>query len=176
METQRLILRPWQEDDALDLYTFAKDPEVEPSAGWPVHTDVENSRQIIRDILSRRGTFAVVLKSSGRAVGSIGIMLGANSNLNLPHGEGELGYWIGKPYWGQGLIPEAAVRMLRYGFEDLHLQKIWCSCFEENAKSRWVQEKCGFVYQYTAETKWGGQDRVERISCMSFSRWKERQT
>lgn len=174
METQRLILRPWLVSDATDLYACAKDPAVGPAAGWPVHTDVENSRQIIRDVLSGPGIFAVVLKSSGRAVGSVGITVGERTNLKLPDTEGELGYWLGQSWWGQGLIPEAAERMLRYGFEDLRLQKIWCSCFEENVRSRRVQEKCGFFYQRTAKTKWGGQERVERISCMSLLQWKER--
>ena len=173
METPRLILRPWNEADAEDLYACAKDPAVGPAAGWPVHTDVENSRQIIRDVLSKPGIFAVVLKRTGRAVGTIGITMGEQSNLVLPEGEGELGYWIGQDYWGQGLIPEAAERILRYGFEELGLRKIWCSCFEENSKSCRVQEKCGFLYQYTAETVWGGQSRTERVSCMCISQWRK---
>ena len=52
LETERLILRPWEEGDAESLYQYAKDPEVGPIAGWPPHTSVENSRQIICDVLS----------------------------------------------------------------------------------------------------------------------------
>ena len=48
LETERLILRPWKEDDAESLYKYAKDPKVGPIAGWPVHTSVENSREIIK--------------------------------------------------------------------------------------------------------------------------------
>lgn len=61
-ETQRLILRPWRESDAQALYEYAKDPQVGPAAGWPPHTSVENSRKIIRDVLSAPETYAVVLK------------------------------------------------------------------------------------------------------------------
>ena len=50
--TERLILRPWQESDAERLFEYAKDPEVGPIAGWPVHTSVENSLDIIRNVLS----------------------------------------------------------------------------------------------------------------------------
>ena len=66
LETTRLILRPWQESDAESCYEYAKDPQVGPSAGWPVHTSVENSRETIKNVLSADGTYAVVLKASGR--------------------------------------------------------------------------------------------------------------
>ena len=52
MEMKRLILRPWTEADAESLYEYAKDPRVGPIAGWPVHTSVENSREIIKNVLS----------------------------------------------------------------------------------------------------------------------------
>ena len=66
LETERLILRPWCEDDAEELYKYASDPEVGPPAGWPPHTSVENSREIIRTVLSAPETYAVCLKENGR--------------------------------------------------------------------------------------------------------------
>ncbi|MEE0897739.1 MAG: GNAT family N-acetyltransferase, partial [Acutalibacteraceae bacterium] len=60
--TERLILRPWKETDAESLYKYAKDPQVGPIAGWPVHTSVENSREIIKEVLSANETYAVCLK------------------------------------------------------------------------------------------------------------------
>ena len=121
LETKRLILRPWQETDAEDLYEYAKDPDVGPPAGWPPHTSVENSRQIIREILSAKGTYAVCLKD-GKAIGSIGLMMNGAAKMTKREDECELGYWIGKPFWGQGLIPEAATELLRYAFEDLQMR------------------------------------------------------
>ncbi len=100
LETNRLILRPWTEDDAEDLYRYASSPEIGPIAGWAVHTSVENSREIIRDVLSAPETYAVVLKETMRPVGSIGLMIGGASNIGIPNTEGEIGYWIGVPYWG----------------------------------------------------------------------------
>ena len=105
LETNRLILRPWREDDAEDLYTYAGDPEVGPPAGWPPHTSVENSREIIRTVLSNPETYAVCLKENGKPIGSIGFH---RNDLAEADDEYELGYWIGKPFWGQGLIPEAS--------------------------------------------------------------------
>lgn len=66
-ETERLILRPWEETDAESLYEYAKDDRIGPIAGWPVHTSVENSREIIKTVLSAPETYAVCLKEIGRA-------------------------------------------------------------------------------------------------------------
>ena len=174
LETDRLILRPWLDSDAEDLYRYASSPEVGPMAGWPVHTSVENSLEIIHTVLSAPETYAVVPKAVGHAVGSVGLMLGRASNIGLPDSQGEIGYWIGVPFWGQGLIPEAAEQLLRHGFLDLGLESIWCGYFDGNTKSKRVQEKCGFVYQYTKEQvpcSMLEDVRTEHISCLTKARW-----
>lgn len=148
LETSRLILRPWCEDDAEDLYKYASDPEVGPPAGWPPHTSVENSREIILGVLSAPETYAICLKEDGKAIGSIGLH---RNDLAEDEDEYELGYWIGKPFWGQGLIPEAARELLRYAFEELGMNRIWCGYYDGNVKSRRVQDKLGFVYHHTTE-------------------------
>ena len=130
--TERLILRPWEEKDAESLYEYAKDSRVGPIAGWPVHTSVENSKEIIKTVLSVPETYAVCLKENGRAIGSIGLMIGDKSNIGLPDSEGEIGYWIGVPYWGRGFIPEAVGEIIRHAFADLHLDTLWCGYFEGN--------------------------------------------
>ena len=71
LETERLILRPWCDDDAEDLYTYASDPDVGPPAGWPPHTSVENSGEIIRTVLSKPEVYAVCLKENGEPIGNI---------------------------------------------------------------------------------------------------------
>ena len=171
LETERLLLRPWEESDAEACYRYAKDPRVGPIAGWPIHTSVENSRQIIRDTLSAPETYAIVLKEAGFPVGSIGLH---HNDLAEQDDEAELGYWIGVPYWGHGLIPEAVREITRYGFEDLKLEKIWCGYFDGNEKSRRVQEKCGFRYHHTAENvpcALEGVFRTEHITCMTREEW-----
>lgn len=147
-ETDRLILRPWREDDAVELYKYASDAEVGSPAGWLPHTSVENSREIIRTVLSAPETYAVCLKEDGKPIGSVGFH---RNDLAEDDDEYELGYWIGKPFWGQGLIPEASRELLRYAFEELGMQRIWCGYYEGNTKSRRVMEKLGFVYHHTTE-------------------------
>ncbi|MBR1813250.1 MAG: GNAT family N-acetyltransferase [Lachnospiraceae bacterium] len=174
LQTKRLILRPWEDSDAEDLYQYASHPDVGPIAGWAIHTSVENSREIIQNVLSAPETYAVVLKESGRPVGSIGLMIGKASNIGLPDTEGEIGYWIGVPYWGQGLIPEAVREIIRYGFENLNLGRLWCGYFDGNTKSRRVQEKCGFQYHHSADNvpcALEGVLRKEHISCLSREEW-----
>ena len=105
IETKRLVLRPWQDSDAESLYKYAKNPNVGPAAGWPVHTSVENSLEILRTVLSKPETYAVVLKETGEAVGSIGIMFGEDAGEPLPEGEAEIGYWIGGALLGPGADP-----------------------------------------------------------------------
>lgn len=174
LETERLILRPWEESDANDLFQYASAPEVGPNAGWPVHTSVENSREIIKSVFSSPDTYAIVLKETMQPVGSIGLMIGSASNIGIPDTEAEIGYWIGVPYWGQGLIPEAVQEIMRHGFDDLNLEKMWCGYFDGNTKSQRVQEKCGFRYHHTKEKvpcALEGVFRTEHITCLSKEEW-----
>lgn len=178
LKTKRLMLRPWQESDAESLFKYASSPKIGPSAGWPVHTSIENSLDVIRNVFSSSENYAVVLKESGCAVGSICIKIGKKSNIGLPDTEGELGFWLGVPYWGQGLIPEAVNEILRYAFEELNLKKIWCAYFDGNIQSKRVQEKCGFQYQYTLENvpySQLNQLRTKHINCLTKEQWLERQ-
>lgn len=153
LETRRMILRPWRESDAKSLYEYAKNPTIGPSAGWPVHTSVENSLQIIRHILSADETYAVTLKGVDIAIGSIGLLIGCKSNLSISADEAEIGYWIGEPYWGNGLIPEAVRKLMQYAFNVLHIAAIWCGYFDGNEQSKRVGEKCGFRYHRTEYNK-----------------------
>ncbi len=176
LETERLLLRPWKEEDAKDLYKEAKNPNIGPIAGWPIHTSLENSLDIIKNVLSKEYTFAVALKSNNKAVGSIGLMIGKESNIDINDDEAEIGYWIGESYWGQGLIPEAVIELIRYSFEDLKLKKLWCGYFDGNIKSKKAQEKCGFVYSHTNENiYWPLMDdfRTEHITCLQREDWKK---
>ena len=150
LETDRLILRPWCEEDAEALFTYASDPEVGPPAGWPPHTSVENSREIIKNVLCAPETYAVCRKDN-KPIGSIGLKLKGSTDMTDREDECELGYWLGKPFWGQGLIPEAARALLRYAFGELGMEAVWCGYYAGNEKSRKVQEKLGFLYQYTTE-------------------------
>ena len=176
LETERLILRPWMETDAEECYKYAKDPRVGPMAGWPAHPDVEHTRRILRDGLMVPETYAVVLKETGLPIGSIGLH---HNDLARREDEAELGYWLGVPYWGRGLIPEAAEELLRHAFEDLNFERVWCGYYDGNEKSRRVQEKLGFRYQWTTENvpvPQMGETRRGHVSLMTREDWQSRNT
>lgn len=175
LQTKRLLLRPWREEDAAALYEYARDPAVGPAAGWPPHTGVDASREIIRDVLSAPGTLAVCLKETGRPIGSVGLKMGDATDMTDRADECELGYWLGKPFWGQGLIPEAARELLRHAFEDLGMRAVWCGYYDGNEKSRRVQEKLGFVYHHTTqglEVPLLGETRTGHASLLTRGDWE----
>ena len=150
IETKRLILRPWRDTDAPSLFKYASDPEIGPVAGWLPHKSVNDSLEIIRTVFSSPETYAVVLKETDEPVGCCGIMLSNSLHAaEMQMNEAEIGYWIGKPYWGQGLIPGAVKALLSRCFNDLELNAVWCGYYEGNDKSKRVCEKCGFKYHHT---------------------------
>lgn len=175
-ETKRLILRPWREDDAQELFKHAKNPDVGPAAGWPPHTSVENSCEIIRNVLSINETYAVCLKENGKPIGSVGLKMGTATDMTDRDDECELGYWIGKQFWGQGLIPEASRELLRHAFEELQMQTVWCGYYDGNTKSRRVQEKLGFLYHHTTEgleVSLLGEIRTGHVMIMTKEMWEK---
>ena len=151
LKTERLILRRWEESDAESLYEYAKDPDVGPIAGWPAHQSIEESRDVIRNVFQGKEAYAVCLKTDNKAIGAIELKLNGHTDLTERDDECELGYWLGKPFWGQNIMPEAAGELLRHAFEEIGMQRVWAGYYEGNSKSRRVQEKCGFRYQWTTE-------------------------
>ena len=149
LETERLLLRPWTEADAPACFRYAKDPRVGPRAGWLPHKDEAESREIIRDVLSVPETFAIIWKETGLPIGCVG--LNFHTYVSKGDDEAELGYWLGVPWWGRGIMPEAARALLLHGFADIGLERIWCCYFAGNEQSKRVQEKLGFRYQRTIE-------------------------
>ncbi|SCY44547.1 GNAT family N-acetyltransferase [Butyrivibrio sp. INlla14] len=171
LETERLILRGWKDEDASSLFKYASDERIGPAAGWLPHRDEDYSRAVIRTIFAKDEVYAICLKGQGRApVGSIGLTLKGSPERPLKEKEAELGYWIGFPFWGRGLVTEAARELIRHGFEDTGLNRIFCGYFQGNTRSQKVQEKCGFKHLYTNETSkipMLGETRIENISVIT---------
>lgn len=151
LETERLILRKWTDADAESLFEYAKDPDVGPIAGWPPHQSVEESLSIIRNVLNGAECYAICEKENGKAIGAIELKLNGHTDMTERDDECELGYWLGKSFWGRGYMPEAARELIRHGFEDLHMRAIWCGYYDGNQKSKRVQEKVGFLYHHTCD-------------------------
>ena len=175
LETERLILRRWEESDAEDLYKYANNPDVGPIAGWPPHQSVEESLDVIKNVLNGKEAYAICLKEDGKAIGAIELKLNGHTDMTEKDDECELGYWLGKPFWGQGLMPEAAREILRHAFEDIGMSKVWCGYYEGNTKSKRVQEKVGFKYQWTTEgvdVPLMHEKRTGHVNAMTQEEWQ----
>ena len=144
LKTERLILRRWAESDAESLFEYAKDPDVGPVAGWPAHQSVDESLNVIRNVFRGKEAYAICLKTDEKAIGAIELKLNGRTDMTDRDDECELGYWLGKPYWGQGIMPEAVKAVIDYLFNDLDLDFLTCGYYDFNAQSKRVQEKCGF--------------------------------
>jgi len=176
MTTERLILRHWKESDAESLYEYARDPDIGPIAGWPPHQSVEDSLNVIRNVFNDAECYAICDQASGKAIGSISLKLNGHTDMTERDDECELGFWLGKPFWGRGYVPEAAREILRHGFEDLRMSVIWCGYYEGNEKSKRVQEKLGFVYHHSCdqvEVPLLDEIRTGHTNYMTAERWKE---
>ena len=174
LETDRLILRGWRDEDASSLFELAKDDRVGPAAGWPVHKDVAYSRAVIRTVFGKRETYAICFKGSDEPIGSIGFTLKGSPERPLDPGSAELGYWVGTSFWGQGIATEAAREMIRHGFMDLGLKRIYCCYFEGNHKSKKVQLKCGFRPHHVntqCKVLLLNETRVEHINFLDKNDW-----
>ncbi len=146
LETPRLILRDWTEDDLEDLYEYAADPEVGPAAGWKPHESLEESRQILNEMfLGSTEIWAVEDRETGRVIGSVGLHPD-RMRPGVP-GVKMLGYVLARAAWGRGLMTEAAGEALRYAFEEEGLALISVFHYPFNNRSRRVVEKCGFRYE-----------------------------
>ena len=175
LETERLILRRWEDGDAESLYEYARDPAVGPIAGWPAHRSIEESRDVIRHVLNGPEAYAICLKADGRAIGAIELRLNGRTDLTDRDDECELGYWLGKPFWGQGIMPEAVRAILRHAFLEIGMTKVWAGYYEGNDRSRRVQEKCGFRYQWRTESvdvPLMHEKRTGHVSSMTLEQWK----
>ena len=175
LETPRLTLRSFLDRDAEDVYAYAKDPRVGPAAGWPPHTSVENSLEIIRTVFSAPNVFALVDKQSAAVIGSAGFV--GRHRTELPGPDEELGYALSPQFWGRGLMSEAARELIRFGFEDLGLHTIWCNHYDGNERSRRVIEACGFCHQFSQEeaVELMGERRMTHYYALSREEWAARQ-
>lgn len=173
--TKRLSLRPWRLSDAKDLYRYASDERIGPRAGWPVHTSIEMSQEVILNVLQVKESYAICLiDEPNHIIGSIGLK-SREGAVN----EAEIGYWLAVPFWGKGYMPEAVDALIDHSFSNLQLETLWCGSYEGNQQSSHVQKKCGFQYAYTlnkSDVPFLGVTRKEHFTKLTRQEWHERRS
>ena len=147
LETERLILRKISLDDTDDMFEYAKNAEVTKCLTWSPHPDKGFTFEYISYLQSRYGTgdffdWAVVSKDSGKMIGTCGF-----TRFFFQHNGAEIGYVLNPEYHGKGIATEALGRIIRYGFENLALERIEGKFMIENEASRRVMEKNGMIFE-----------------------------
>ncbi len=152
------MLRPFAASDARDLVRLAGAREVAATTLRIPHPYSEADAQAFLSAVEQRArdgasiVFAIVERETVALAGAMGLELDSHNN------RAELGYWVGVPYWGRGFATEAAREVLRYGFENLGLNRIYASHFGGNAASGKVLRKIGMRHEGCRRghiVKWG---------------------
>lgn len=176
LESERLLLRGFTEQDADDLFLYAIDPEVGPRAGWKPHESRAESLSIIQMFIADENVFAIERKSDRRVIGSIG--LHTDKHRNLPDIKA-IGYVLAQDCWGIGYMSEAVKLVLRYGFLVQNFRLMSISHYTFNDRSRRVIEKCGFVYEGTMRQtflRYDGAVFDESMYSLTKEEWLAQQT
>ncbi len=159
--TERFILRRYKLEDAGELYGIAKHHDVGPHAGWKPHESEEESLKIIKNIFFQADTFAITCKDSGRIIGTIAL---EKDRFRPSANSAELGYWCARDMWGKGVMTEAAMEVIKYGFKTRNLSQIGVCTSPVNSRSQRVIEKCGFTYEGTIRRTYETYDGTMRDS------------
>lgn len=153
LETDRLILRAWQETDVNDFFEYASVEGVGEMAGWKHHDSIELSKKILQSFISGKNVFAIVYKENNKVIGSLGLHESwANDESTYAHLKvKEIGYVLSKAYWGKGLMPEAVTAIIRFCFDKCNLDAVTIGHFLSNGQSKRVIDKCGFTFVKQSE-------------------------
>jgi RimJ/RimL family protein N-acetyltransferase len=143
LQTERLRIRPYSEADIPELVRLIGTREVAATTLRIAHPYTEQDARAFLDLAKEPDKLwlAVTLREDLRQIGGIGL------RVELQHQHAELGYWLGVSYWSQGYATEAAREVLRYGFEDLALHRIFASHFKHNPASGKILKKLGMRYE-----------------------------
>jgi RimJ/RimL family protein N-acetyltransferase len=144
LETERLILRDYVEDDWHDVLAYQSHPRSMEFYEWDERT-AEDAQKFVQMFLDQQQVkprikfqLAVTLKSDHRLIGSCGLRTDKSAAT-----EGDIGFEISPELWGKGLATEAAQAIVRFGFDELKLHRVWSWCIAENVGSSKVLEKLG---------------------------------
>ena len=158
LTTERLILRPFRLADAPDVQRLAGAREIAENTLLVPHpypdgvaADWISTHQARLDE-EKEVSLAITLRETGELAGAMGLV------LKLAHDKGEIGYWIGMPYWGRGYATEAGRAIVRYGFDQWSLHRVEAFHFTRNPASGRVLQKLGMRHEGTLRgdtKKWG---------------------
>ncbi len=146
LQGETLFMRPLEPQDSADILELAVAPEIAANTFVPQPYPPAAAQEFVRQGRERwqyeeAYVFAIIDKSSDRFAGCMGI------HPVGEHCRAEVGYWIGKPFWGRGLATSALRLLIRFGFEQLKLNRIEAGHFDYNPASGRVMQKANMRFE-----------------------------
>jgi RimJ/RimL family protein N-acetyltransferase len=137
------IIRSWTLEDAVAIQRHANNRKIWINLRdlFPHPYTLENAHAFLGFVLKEKPTTTFAIATESEAIGCIGLRLGNDVHRKTA----ELGYWLGEPFWGRGIMSEVVQEFTRWAFEAFDLQRIFAQPFENNKASARVLEKAGFV-------------------------------
>ena len=147
LETERLILRKLSMLDVYDVFEYASVPEIAEHVMWQHHRSKADSMHFLRVVVQQyqNGTpspWGIVYKENNKLIGTGGFHL-----WNFEHRKAEIGYALSAAYWNKGIMTEVLKVMIKFGFENLNLNRIEALCKVGNLASERVMQKCGMMLE-----------------------------
>jgi ribosomal-protein-alanine N-acetyltransferase len=143
LRLQSCVIRPWSPDDAVAVQRYANNRKVWINLRnvFPHPYTLEDAHAFLRYVTGETPTTTFAIANPAEAIGCIGLQIGRDVHCKTA----ELGYWLGMPFWGRGIMSEAVAEFTRWAFETFDLERIYAEPFANNAASARVLEKAGFV-------------------------------
>lgn len=146
LDSDLVRMRPLEHADIPQIQSFAAAEEIADNTYVPHPYPPDAAREFVKKVRKQwrydeAFVFAIIDKSTNRFAGCIGI------HPTRAHNRAEVGYWIGKPFWGHGLATEALRLIIKFGFEDLQLNRIAAGHFPYNPASGRVMQKANMRHE-----------------------------
>lgn len=148
LETDRLILRRFTEDDTADMFNnWVKDPEVSKYLIWQPHANVEETKEYLQGIINEYDNknfynWAIMLKENEELVGNISVVKQDNETAMV-----QIGYCIGQQWWHQGITSEALAALIDFFFDEVGANRVESHHDPRNPHSGMVMVKCGMQHE-----------------------------
>jgi ribosomal-protein-alanine N-acetyltransferase len=174
--TRRLLLRKLGPDDAEAIFEYASVDEVTKYMTWDTHKAIEDTHAFINLTLNRylsdeSGEWGIILQETGKLIGAIGF-----PRVDKKNNQAEIGYVLGRCYWGDGFMPEAVSRVLQFAFQDMNLNRVEGIHAITNEKSGRVMQKAGMSFEGIAREKMFAKGKYWDVKQYAILRsdWNER--
>ncbi|MDO7908711.1 GNAT family protein [Paenibacillus sp. JX-17] len=168
LETSRLKLRKFTIHDAQHMFDYSSMPEVSTYVPWETHKKIEDTLEFLNFVFKqyRQGKlapWAIEYKENRKVIGTIDFVA-----WSTPHHSAEIGFILSKEYWGRGLVVEAALKVIDFGFEHMKLNRIEALCIVENVQSQRVLQKIGMSLDGVSKEKYLIKEKFRDMAAYSI--------